>query len=272
MMQVPFFNILCMAISAIVSIAMPIVLLVVVHKKCGGKFIPALVGAAAFILFAMVLEQMLHRIVLRPDASGVAPLMRQPFLYILYGTMAAGIFEETARFLSFHILKKRYSGIGNALAYGVGHGGIESILIAGLAMLTNILLSILLNSGNTVALTMAGVPLELLAAQLGGVSPVMFLLSGFERLIAMAAQIALSVIVYYAVMRRDKWWLYPAAVLLHAAIDVPAAMMQVGLLLNVFAVEALLLVLAAIVVFLAFSIHKRLRVAPLNGEEYEISS
>lgn len=262
MMQIPFLNILCMAISALISIGAPIVLFIVVHKKYKGKFIPALVGAAAFVLFALVLEQLLHGIVLRPDASGVAPLMRQPFLYVLYGAMAAGVFEETSRFLSFHILKKRYSGIGNALAYGVGHGGIESILIAGVAMVSNIIVSILLNSGSAMVLTMQGVPSmspEVVAAQLGGANPVMFLLSGFERLMTMAVHIALSVIVYYSVVRRDKWWLYPAAILLHAVVDVPAALMQVGVLRNVFIVEALLLAAAVALVFLALATHRRLK-------------
>ena len=76
-------------------------------------------------------------------------IYKNPVLYILYGGFAAGIFEETARLLCF----KSFIRVGNnesiytGISYGLGHGGIEAILIGGIASVGNIVTSVMLNSG-----------------------------------------------------------------------------------------------------------------------------
>ena len=43
--------------------------------------------------------------------------------------------------------------------------------------------------------------------------------TGFERLVALGLHIALSVLVYVSVKRRDNWFWFPAAILLHTLVD-----------------------------------------------------
>jgi len=100
-MHVPVLSIIFMAVSAVVSIGVPIVLFLFFHRKFNAKVLPMLIGIAAFTIFALVLESLIHRIVLTKFA-----LRETPALYILYGIFMAGIFEETARFLGFNILKE----------------------------------------------------------------------------------------------------------------------------------------------------------------------
>lgn len=265
--MVPTLSLVFMVISLLVSVGLPIVLFFVYRKKYGAKFIPALVGALAFIIFALILESLVHRMILQPDATGSIPLMSKPVLYMLYGGLMAGIFEETARYLSFHLLKKKYGGIGNALSYGVGHGGIEAILLVGSTMLSNLVLSFYVNSGtldSIVAMTATTSPesaaaLEQGAELLATTPSYMFLLGGIERVGAIVIHIALSVLVYYAVVRRDKWWLFPVAIVLHALVDFPAVLMQIGIINNVFVLEAFVLIIAAAFALLAFAVHKRLK-------------
>jgi uncharacterized membrane protein YhfC len=209
-----------------------------------------LAGAAAFFLFALVLEQGAHTVVL-----GRFALRSKPVLYVLYGVLMAGLFEETARFISFHILKKRYNvyGINTGLSYGIGHGGIEAILLAGIAMIANIVYGIMMNAGALDEGTLGQV------AVLASTAPVMFLVAGLERLSAIAVHISLSVLVFYAVSRRDKWWLYPAAILLHALVDVPAVLMQIGVLTSTALVEVIVCVFAVVLILLARITHKKLR-------------
>lgn len=57
------------------------------------------IGAGMFFLFAIILERLLHQAML-PLVSG------NVLLYTLYGALAAGIFEETARYISFRFLMK----------------------------------------------------------------------------------------------------------------------------------------------------------------------
>jgi uncharacterized membrane protein YhfC len=146
-------SIIFMAISLLIAVGLSPGPFLFWRKKHGLKLIPSLVGAGMFIIFALVLEQTLHAIVLKPSSDGNIPLMRDaPFLFVLYAVLAAGVFEETARLIAFIFLKRRYESVGTGLSYGIGHGGIEAILLVGLTMLSNIVLSLMINTGSVAAL------------------------------------------------------------------------------------------------------------------------
>lgn len=261
--MVPTLSIVFMAVSMLITVGLPVALYIIFHKQFGGKFLPAIIGALAFIVFALVLESLLHQLVLRPDETGSIALLQKPFLYVLYGTLVAGVFEETARFVSFLFLRRNYHGVGNALTYGVGHGGAEAILLVGFAMFNNIVLALTINNGGLGAIL---APLDAATAaqvqagadQMIGYPPYMFLLAGAERVFALVIHIALSVLVYYAVTRAGKWWLYPAAILLHALCNVPAALLQAGVLSDMLLVEALTLLMAVFCAVLAVITYRKL--------------
>ncbi len=47
-----------------------------------------------------------------------------PFLYAIYGGLAAGIFEEFGRFFCMITVMKRFMyQRENSIIYGIGHGG-----------------------------------------------------------------------------------------------------------------------------------------------------
>lgn len=56
------------------------------------------------------------------------------FNAVLLGLLA-GLFEETARAIAFYFLKDQARSWKPAVALGIGHGGIESILLVGLPVL-----------------------------------------------------------------------------------------------------------------------------------------
>jgi len=255
-----------MGISAVIAIGVPVLLFFIFRKRFGLRVVPVLVGVAAFIVFALILEQLLHLIVLRPDAGGKIALMSSnPLLYVLYGIFAAGVFEETARLVSLSLLKKKYTGIGTGLSYGIGHGGIESVLLLGVTMISNLAVSIMVNTGAAGALPeqiRTQIPL------LAGTSPFMFLVGGFERLSAIAIQISLSLLVWYAVSRKGKLWLFPLAIILHAAADLPAGLAQVGFMKNVILVE--IWVAAYAVILLVSVIFTCKKLNNTNGGNHEL--
>jgi uncharacterized membrane protein YhfC len=43
-------------------------------------------------------------------------LREKPLVFMLYGGLMAGIFEESGRFIAFTVFKKKYSGIGAGLS------------------------------------------------------------------------------------------------------------------------------------------------------------
>ena len=83
-MMVPPISILCMAVSALISIGVPVALLIVVRRKFGAKIVPVLVGAAAFVVFVMVLRRILQQLILNLHDDGSTWMTEYPFWYMLY--------------------------------------------------------------------------------------------------------------------------------------------------------------------------------------------
>jgi len=262
-MSVPVLSIVFMAVSAILAIGVPVCLFVVFRKKFDLKVVPMLAGIAGFVIFALVLEALVHRIVIgRFIQTNDLPL------YIIYGACMAGLFEESARFIAFKILKRKYEGIGTALSYGIGHGGIEAIMLAGLAMISSIATSIIINTGNIESITgsLKGDALAAANIQLQALfttAPYLFLVGGFERLFAIAVHISLSVVVFYSVYGKNKLWLYPLAILLHAIVDIPAMMFQTGGIKSIFVVEGIVCLFAVCLLLFAKYLHGKLSAPPI---------
>lgn len=122
-------------------------------------------------------------------------------------------------------------------------------------MISNIIVSIIINSGTAGSLGIQAAQLTALT----DTAPYLFLVSGFERILAVIIQISLSLLVWFAVDRKDKWWLFPAAIMLHAIIDIPAALMQAGVTTSIFWTESIIAVSALAVAVIAVSVCRKLK-------------
>ena len=217
---VPTLSIVFMAVSCAICFLTPLALKADIY--------PFFAGCAVMLLFAFILESGLHSLVF---SSPAGPAIRNNiWLYALYGGFMAGLFEETGRYLAFSFALKKYRAKNvNALMYGAGHGGFEAIVITGLTMVNNIIWSVMAQQSVTLLATLPSYQ---------------FLLSGVERLLAIALHIALSVIVWFAVKWDGKIYLYPAAILIHFAVDAAAALLS-GMGVNVILIETVVAVLTA---------------------------
>lgn len=231
----------------ILTIAVPLGTMLFLRKR-GGAWTTFLIGAGTFILFAVILEQGFHTLILLSPAGAV--IQGNIWLYGIYGGLAAGLFEETGRFLAFRFALRRRQNRITSLAYGIGHGGIEAFLIAGLTMVNNLILGLTYANAETIPPEIAPLVETLLTSPAST-----FLWSGFERLMAMALHMALSVPVFASV-RTNRRWLYPAAILIHAAVDFVAVL--ANSCLPVAATELLLAALTALAVLWAARIYKNL--------------
>ena len=265
--MVPVLSIIFMFVSTLISIGLPVALFLVWRKKYGMKVVPMLIGVATFILFALVLQPIMHYFVLSPRADGsIGLIMTDPALYVLYAILAAGIFEETGRFIAFHIIKKKYSGYGTGLSYGIGHGGIEAILLVGLAVLNSIILSFMINT-NSSALLGLNPSVQTQIGVLITTEPLLFLTAGIERIIAVSLHISLSIFVWCAVKVKGKLWLYPAAILIHAVFNIAPAMYQAGMIRNVWLTEAVIFIMVVPTAIFAFFICKIIQKNDDNQEK-----
>lgn len=236
-----------MIVSMLVSFVLPLVLVAYFYRKYKISIKAVLVGVLIFIVFSQVLEKMLHWYVLvrNPQTAG---MLTNPWIYMVYGGLAAGVFEEVGRFIGFKFLLKGRTQWKDGMAYGIGHGGIESILIGGMMSLQYIVYSNLINSGmfeKTLGVKVPISSLESLKQVLTSYSPYYFGVIGLERVLAVTFHIALSLLVLYGVKNRKNIYLL-YAIVIHALFDFPAALFQTGQIKNVWIVESIILVAALI--------------------------
>ena len=106
------------------------------------------------------------------------------------------------------------------------------LIIFGITMINNLVISALINSGQADIL-FTKVPEEA-AAQLQGqldqlqtIGAGTLMIGLWERISALILHLGLSMMVWVAVRKGGKWmWLFPAAIVLHAIVDAGAVLLQ----------------------------------------------
>jgi len=268
--NISILSIVSIAISAVLSVLVPIAAVIVLGVKKRMNWKALGLGVLLFIAFVLILESLLHQAVLGsdPDASAI---YGNKWLYMIYAGFAAGIFEETARLLGFKFILKvpENESIDTGLSYGLGHGGFESLFIGGASAIGNLAMSFMHNSGalGGVKAALSGAELDALNKSIGllvSTPPYEFLVPGFERMVALVLQVSLSLFVLKAVSQR-KWQYFLLAILIHAGVDMIAVLYVRGVLTNVFLVEGILAVIAVVFAVVAFrTYHGRVKTQPEN--------
>lgn len=251
---VPALSIIGMCFAFILAVGLPMVLMLYAFLKLKADMLWFGIGAATFIIFALVLEQCLHVVMIKQFGESLTGNL---LVKAVYGGLAAGVFEEIGRFTSMNLLKKKQLNKLNALMYGIGHGGSEAIIIVGLTSISNLITSIMINTG-TFEPMLASLDDEVKAQTLEQVSllwttsPVDFYLAGVERIVAITFHICLSYIVYKAVSNK-KVQLLLLAIVLHAGLDFVTVLLA-GYV-STLVLELVLLVLVAFIAVLVFKIY-----------------
>lgn len=215
---ISIFSIICIFISCIVGFALPITLLWYCRKYLKADVKAFFVGVAVYIIFSLLLEDMVNRFVFSTSVG--QEIFNNNLIFACYAGLAAALFEGTGRLLAFlFILRPGRNKDVNALMYSAGHGGIESITVLSLSMINNLMWSYYIVTGKFDMLS-AGinkdsvVAVEEMIRSIIDTPAYVFLLGGVERIFAVALQISLSVLVWFAV-KKKKAALFAAAFLIH---------------------------------------------------------
>lgn len=199
-------SIVSIIVTLFVSFILPLAFLVgyaLGHKK-QGIWSAWLLGALGFFV-PQILIRLPILTGLSQSAGFAAFAQNHPVAYGFGLAFTAGLFELAGRYAVARCLKKNLT-CRRALAAGLGHGGIEAILITGLAYLSNVVFLVMLQTGGFEAAiaqtTAAGgdvTPLLTEKDALMNTPWTMFLLAGYERLLAMTCHVAMSMMVCYGV-------------------------------------------------------------------------
>lgn len=257
--HVPAVSIVYMAASLIVAFGVPTALLIVFKKKFDAKVSSFFIGCVTFVVMALVLEQALHSLVLSSPAG--SKITGSIALYALYGGLAAAVFEETGRILAMKFLMKKHLDVSNALMYGAGHGGIEAIILLGLTYINNIVISLMINAG-TMPAVFAQLDPALAQATFQQYSGLwttpswFFLMSGLERMTAIALHICLSLLIYKGLKTNRKLYIIMAYVF-HFAVDAVTVLISSSVPIPVLeAVVLLMVLLIALYVLRVFKLER----------------
>jgi len=214
------------AISLVICFAMPIGSLLVMSSRKHRIVRPFFVGALTFVLSQVVTRIPLITFVL-PTMNWYIRLSLDPVANGLFLGFTAGLFEEFGRFLLIRLLLKKNRRYVDGIAFGLGHGGIEAILITGVSLLNLLVLFISINSGTfdalmarTNAATANAVYQQCLAA-----TPLNMALAGIERILAVILHIGLTMIVMTGIKIGKPWRFLAAAILVHTLIDAAAVIL-----------------------------------------------
>jgi len=245
-------------ISAIGMILLPLVAGYFIAKKFKQSFKDFrklfIAGALTFIA-----SQILHIPFLYGLSAlfnnGTIPFPSESWILIFNAIvlgLLAGIFEETARYILFKYIMKNSRTWEDGITVGLGHGGIEAILL-GIITITTLVQMIAMQ--DPTALSALGLPADQLEiaetqvatywAQSAGIPFFGFM----ERISAICLHIGLSVFVMYSIVSgQGKWFWF--AMFWHAFVDALAVYLYpkitagTNVVLGTFGLETLVAILA----------------------------
>jgi uncharacterized membrane protein YhfC len=208
------------ALNYLLMITMPVALAWFINRKRKPGWALFGIGAATFVASQLghlpfnwlVLER------LELVSTDTAVLSSLVILALFLG-LSAGVFEEGARYLMYRYWARDARTWGKGLMLGAGHGGIESILLGLGGGLTVAVLAAIRNGALTGLVSEAEIPLvEEQISTLFSYPWHFILLGAVERLFALCAHLAMSLLVLQVFIRGQRRWLF-ASILWHTLLN-----------------------------------------------------
>ena len=260
-------------IGVVIGIAVPVLIAIIWKIKKKEPVSTILIGAATFFVFVLILEKPIQNVLAFPTAMGLPDnpvsvfLNANTLLLALVASLFPGVFEETGRFVAFKILLKKRRNRETAISYGIGHGGVEAILILGLTYIQYIAFAVMINAGTfqTVIDKVASQAPE----QVSAVEDVARLIVRFsfadlgvnlvERVSAVLFHVGASILVFYACKSKKHLWLYPFAIILHTCLDFIVALLVFNVIsISSWTLEVIVAVFGLLIFFGAYlSLYKK---------------
>ena len=213
-------------LSIVLCILIPVILGILLRRRFRVSWLLFGVGAFTFIgsqIVHLPLNNLLSKIGILPTSPECGWAIAQ--MAIILG-LTAGICEELARFVGYTFLKKARKA-EEGLMLGIGHGGIEAMIIIGILTAGGLAQLFALRGVDLLSLNLGQDQLLNIQKQLDTFNQpaIIGLLPLLERLMAMTLHVVLSMMVLYAFQQNKRIWVL-WAVLYHAAVDAIAVVLS----------------------------------------------
>ena len=245
------------AVSILLMLALPLLLAVGLRHRYPTAWLLFSLGSLTFIAAQLVhipLNYWLAELGWLPGEGQTPESLGMPvWRAALILGLTAGLCEELARALGYAVLqrfKPAWLRIQDAVMLGLGHGGIEAMVFGGVLLAASLSALLPLQGVDLSTLNLPAEQLQALQAQLSSLEQPAAgaLLPLVERILAMAAQVVFSLLVWKSFARgsfRRDWGYLLAAVLYHALVDYAAVMAVLEWKLEAWQSELVLLAVVA---------------------------
>jgi len=203
-------------LNSLLMIGIPCLLVVILVRRGSGGFRAIGIGLAGFVL-SQVGHIPFNQFVLLPVLEGWGIGVEQSgWQLLVLGAalgLSAGIFEEAARYVAFRYWLVKNPNTMLPVKYGVGHGGIEALLLGILTLFA--LIQVMTLGGESSLSSFPPEQAELIQAQIKAYWNVPWqqsLLGAWERVSALAFHIGASLMVYKSVRGKNPVWLVIAII------------------------------------------------------------
>ncbi len=227
-------SIICMVITLLLSLVLPIVIFILYGRKQKKKevWIAGVFGAGGFALLQLGIRMTVLS-VLGTLPAFVAWAENNYIWYCFALAFTAGLFEVVGRYGGAKILycvkslTKELTFETGVMA-GIGHGGIEAVALIGGTYVNNLIFAIMINTGmwQPMLLEIEATGNAAMYETYASVQPLLtdtswylFLAAGYERVLTMAAHTMMTLLVFYFVAHKKDIKGILIVLAIHTAID-----------------------------------------------------
>lgn len=212
-------NIMAYGFALLISLILPILISIYISIHSKSYIKPIIVGVLTFLIFQVFTRIYIIQVILPTQVWYILFTYQYPILYAFLLSLTAGLFEEIGRYIMMRFVLKKME-LKHALAFGIGHGGIEAMLFVGFAL-------IMVNPST--------------------IDSQNLLMSGLERLSAIIFHCGFSVLVYQMVFKGKKFHLI-YVITLHTLVNfISVILMMNGV--NLWLLEGLLFIFASLMLY-----------------------
>ena len=253
------FSIASMAISLLLSLVLPIILILYLQRKFNSSIKIFFFGMLAYFIATQVVEGPIVKYLLNINKTTSTFLNNNLIVYSIFTALLASILQFCARFLFFKQYKKRKLSVIDSLSFGIGFGGFESIFIGSIVSFNSLTYAILINSNKLEeSLQSANVSSEqinYIINYYAGTSWTNWAMIGFERIFMLFLQISLSLIIFYGIKNNKRKYIL-MSMLSQIVASIPATLYSMKVINNIYLAEILTAILSIAIVIWSFTLLK----------------
>lgn len=253
--MIPTSSLVILGFTALFCSLLPFISAFIWTRKKEKSMKPFFIGAAFYIFFVLIIESVLNELIFQNEF-----LFNNTLFYIVYSCLAAAFIEEGSRYIAFkYVLKDEQKE--DALTYGLGHGGIEMILIIGISLLSSLMFGMIFNSAGMETMLSGSNETQqiaitemITALQNYGIQESLICI--IERTSVLIFHLSCSIFVYMAVYKKEKrYFIY--ALIFHFIMNLPSLLNQRGLISNIWIAEGLIVLIALSSAVLGYKYYRK---------------